>query len=107
MKGILFSHGLVIRQDSEVYRILDCKLDDFTVSVTTLHSKQSTKGHTHSQEEFYVILKGKPTLEIGSLSSVMNEYEVAVIPKDIFHKVINESNSDISFLCIFKDANGK
>ena len=94
-----------IVKDNETYILEDNNfLDHMTLSRTYLKPGQSTRGHSHdNQEEVYIFTE-------GSGKMIIEETEYDAVPGDTFlikagkfHRVVNNSDSDpCAFTCIFE-----
>jgi quercetin dioxygenase-like cupin family protein len=90
----------VIRDD-ERYLVKDLTLDGLTVSHTTLHPNQSTKGHSHPHREAYYFMTPADVL-IGSHWESVLPGDIRVVPSNYFHQVSNKSpTKDVEFYAIF------
>lgn len=107
----LFDIGGEVVKDNDVYLLKDnTRLKNLVVSSTTLHPGQETRGHDHpGQEEVYVFVSGQGRLQL--IHDDVHVYSINVGPNDVvqipdgwFHKVYNESDMDLYFVCVF---NGK
>lgn len=93
--------------NSDTYMIIDGKelpvLGGLTPSVTYLHKKQSTRGHSHDhQEELYVFVRAdNADMEVGKDMFRVYDGSVVAVPAGAFHKVKNYAESDCVFLAIF------
>jgi oxalate decarboxylase/phosphoglucose isomerase-like protein (cupin superfamily) len=91
-------------KSNDIYDIHDLKLNHLTVSTTRLHSGKETRGHTHpgDQEEIYICLEGSGKIIIGEVESSFEKGDLLAIESGEFHKVINDSETDLVFLCVFE-----
>ena len=92
---------LKIRKDNGTYRIVDYEGDDIVLSKTILHPHQSTTGHKHSHTEIYYFI-GSGIMQIGDDIETMNGGEFKFVSSSIFHRVSNNGNEDLEFLCTWR-----
>lgn len=85
------------------YDIYDLKLEHLTVSITVLHAKKETRGHSHENiEEVYMCLGGSGQIQIGEEKIPFKEKDFVTIPMGKFHRVFNNSAKDLVFMAIFE-----
>lgn len=96
-------NGTIIR-DTEVYVVEDNTfLNNLTLSKTTLHPEKRTSGHSHSGlEEVYFFEKGKGVMQINEKYFEVEQGDIVLIPDGAFHKVYNDSDEDLEFVCVFQ-----
>jgi len=95
--------GATVKDDA-VYTIIDnTELNALTVSTTTLHPRQETKGHCHQgMEEVYTFLSGIGVIEISGKPFPIEKGKTFTIPDGEHHKVFNTSDDeDLLFICVF------
>lgn len=102
--------GELVRSD-ERYDLYDASFEDgFTISMTILKPGRETRGHSHENQEAYLFLKGRGKLLLRSEDGEEVVHEVDanskpgqmfLIESNWFHKVINESDEDMIFVCLF------
>lgn len=95
--------GEVIR-NNETYIVEDntC-LSNLTLSKTTLHSGKCTTGHSHEGlEEVYFFKKGSGIMQLDENRFEVTEDSIVCIPSGAFHKVFNDSEEDLIFVCVFQ-----
>jgi quercetin dioxygenase-like cupin family protein len=92
----------IVRKKDDRYEIHDLHLDDFTLSITQLNQGQSTTGHSHNWEEAYYIIKGQGRILVGDAMHSIKAKDFILIPKGDFHRVYNNDDSKLVFLCIFR-----
>ena len=96
----------VIRDD-ERYLVKDLTLDGLTVSHTTLHPNQSTKGHDHPHREAYLFLTFAE-VRIGSQWQSVIPGDMRIVPGNMFHQVTNHSSTrDAEFYSFFQGQRGE
>jgi len=93
-----------IVKENEVYTVLDVsKLDNLVVSKTVLHPGKETCGHSHGgAEEVYFFMEGRGKMQLDEEKFNVNAKDIVLIPKGSFHKVFNNSKSDLVFVCVFE-----
>ena len=98
-----FKEDAELAKSDETYDIHDLKLEHLTVSTTTLHAGKETRGHEHAEkEEVYLCLEGSGTLQVGEETADFVKGDLVTIPLGAFHKVVNNSEGELVFLCIFE-----
>ena len=95
--------GEVIRQ-TEVYKVMDIKkLEHLVISMTVLHPKKETKGHSHEgKEEVYFFREGSGTMQLDEEKFGVKAGDAVLIPAGSFHRVFNPGDSDLVFVCVFE-----
>ena len=95
--------GGEIVKDTSVYTLKDnTHLKDLTVSSTMLRAKQMTNGHSHQgQEEVYYFTKGRGSMQIDDKTFPVEAGDVILIDAGEFHRVINDSDLGLHFVCVF------
>lgn len=101
-----FDIGGEIVKDNETYRLTDNKtLKNLVLSQTILHPGQQTRGHRHpGQEEVYFFVAGWGKMIVGDEDTEPFDVEfgdIILIPDGAFHRVINPSNKELIFNCVF------
>ena len=88
---------------NETYNVIDnTSLNGLIVSKTELHAGKETGGHNHSgQEEVYIFVRGSGIMKIDETMHVVKEGDVRLIYDGAFHKVINDNNEELYFVCVF------
>lgn len=97
--------GEVIK-DNETYRLSDNKLlKNLILSQTVLHRNQQTRGHRHAgQEEVYFFIRGHGKMIVGEETDApffVTAGDIVLIEDGVFHRVINDGESDLVFNCVF------
>ena len=95
-----------IVKDNEVYLLKDNKhLNNLVLSSTKLYRGQSTRGHRHpGQEEVYFFVQGYGEMIVGNEDDATFQVkpgDVVLIPDGAFHQVINNSDEELYFVCVF------
>ena len=90
-------------KDTDVYRIQDnTDLKQLVVSSTLLYPGKSTRGHTHAgQEEVYMFISGTGTMQLDKATFPVSSGDMILIQDGVFHKVSNDSDGDLYFVCVF------
>ena len=93
-------------KDNETYVLTDNKtLKNLVLSQTQLHAGQQTRGHRHpGQEEVYIFVSGSGLMIVGDETDAAFEVsagDIVLIPDGAFHRVINNTESDFVFNCVF------
>ncbi len=103
MKIKLNATDSTVVKSNEIYDVIDnTNLNNLVVSKTILHPGKETGGHNHSgQEEVYIFMKGSGKMVVGTETYIVNEGSIILIPDGDFHKVWNEGNEDLNFVCVF------
>ena len=101
--NILDIGGEVVKED-EKYVVKDnSMLKNLVVSSTDLKPGKSTSGHTHKgQEEVYHFVKGSGLMKIDEDTFPVQEGDVILIEDGRFHQVINDSDKNFYFVCVFE-----
>lgn len=95
--------GGEIVKDNETYVLKDNKfLKNLVLSSTLLKPNQNTRGHSHSgQEEVYYFVSGTGKMEIDNETFDVEAGDVVLIPDGSFHRVYNNTNNTLYFVCVF------
>ncbi len=103
MKYKIEDIGGDIVKSNETYILKDNKtLNNLVVSSTELHPHQSTRGHKHEgQEEVYFFISGIGTMQLDDTSFEVKSGDVVLIEDGVFHRVHNQSNTALYFVCVF------
>lgn len=92
---------LVRCDEADRYLVEDIKIPGATISKTTLYPGKSTRGHCHPHPELYYVISGEGNIIIGAEQLAAAPGTTAFVPGDSFHQVINCSNLNLVFLCIW------
>lgn len=99
--------GNLIR-DNEKYKIYDISFDNWRISMTKLHPKQSTTGHSHKESlEIYFFVDGNGKIQGDNETIEVKKDDIILIPRGEFHKVFNESDEELVFICVFEKYEGR
>ena len=95
--------GGEVVKDNETYLLKDNKtLNNLVVSSTDLNPGKETRGHKHEgQEEVYYFVSGAGEMVLGWDRFNVAGGDVVLIPDGMFHKVINNNDSPLYFVCVF------
>jgi len=95
--------GTVVKRDDR-YEVKDnTELKNLVVSSTRLHPGKSTSGHAHDgQEEVYQFVSGHGVMELDK--DIFNVYpgDVVLVKDGVFHRVRNDSEEELYFVCVFE-----
>lgn len=95
-------NGDVVKQDDR-YVVIDNKaLNNLVLSSTLLHPEKSTSGHMHAgQEEVYFFISGTGTMQLDEETFPVKAGDIVQIKDDAFHRVFNDGDTDLYFVCVF------
>ena len=94
--------GAVVKQDDRYIVKDNTALKNLVVSSTKLNPNKSTTGHRHAgQEEVYVFIKGKGQMELDHKIFDVCAGDTVLIEDNVFHKVHNNSDFMLEFICVF------
>ena len=97
--------GSIAKQDDRYVVKDNTTLKNLVVSSTRLFPGKQTTGHAHpGQEEVYIFVQGTGTMIVDhdSLDQFkVTKDDVVLIPDGAFHKVINDGDEDLYFVCVF------
>lgn len=100
--------SLRLAKTGEGYEVFDVPIDNLTFSVTRLHSKTHTKGHSHNEtDELYIVLSGRGTILLDENEDKLYPGDFIVIPRGVFHRSYNNGKDDLIFACIFAKYKGR
>ncbi len=100
--NILDIGGKVVKDDDRYLVKDNSKLNNLVVSSTDLRPGKSTSGHSHpGQEEVYHFVKGSGKMKIDDRVFPVTEGDVILIEDGQFHQVINNSDNNLYFVCVF------
>lgn len=99
-----FSSGGELIKNNEQYKLYDNTiLNNLIVSETQLRAGKSTNGHRHEgQEEVYIFTEGSGKMEIDYLEFDVKAGDVILIPDNAFHRVHNNGDFWLKFICVFQ-----
>jgi mannose-6-phosphate isomerase-like protein (cupin superfamily) len=94
--------GDVVKEDDRYIVKDNTMLKNLVVSKTRLAANKSTSGHRHSgQEEVYIFVKGSGTIELDYKMFDVTEGDTVLIEDNVFHKVYNNTDFGLEFICVF------
>lgn len=93
-----------IMRNNETYIVEDnTHLKNLTLSKTTLYPGKCTTGHAHpGLEEVYFFKSGEGEMELDESMFHVKAGDIVLIPDGAFHKVYNNSNDNLEFVCVFQ-----
>ena len=101
--NILDIGGKVVKDDDRYVVKDNSMLNNLIVSSTDLKPGKSTSGHNHpGQEEVYNFVKGSGLMKIDEDIFNVKEGDVILIEDGKFHQVINNSEENLYFVCVFE-----
>ena len=94
--------GEVVKQDDR-YVVKDNKLlNNLVLSSTKLNAGKSTTGHRHAgREEVYMFIKCEGQMELDHKIFDVKAGDIVLIEDNVFHKVHNNSDYILEFICVF------
>ena len=94
--------GSIVKED-ERYEVKDnTHLNNLVVSSTKLRAHKSTTGHRHAgQEEVYIFIKGSGQMELDHKIFDVTAGDTVLIEDNVFHKVHNNTDFMLEFICVF------
>ena len=103
MKVNIFDIGGKVVKNDEKYVVKDnSMLNSLVISSTDLKPGKSTSGLSHAgQEEVYHFVKGSGMMKIDEEVFDVKEGDVILIEDGKFHQVINNSEDNFYFVCVF------
>ena len=100
--NILDIGGEVVKNDDKYVVKDNSLLNNLIISSTDLKPGKSTSGHSHAgQEEVYNFVKGFGKMKVDNDVFSVKEGDVVLIEDGQFHQVINDSDSNLYFVCVF------
>jgi len=94
--------GKVVKEDDRYVVKDNTELKNLVVSSTRLNARKSTTGHRHAgQEEVYIFIRGKGKMELDHEIFEVHEGDTVLIKDNVFHKVHNDSDYVLEFICVF------
>tara|TARA_Y100000741_G_scaffold354640_1_gene329153 strand:- start:400 stop:729 length:330 start_codon:yes stop_codon:yes gene_type:complete len=100
--NILDIGGEVVKDDDKYVVKDNSALNNLVVSSTDLKPGKSTSGHSHpGQEEVYHFVKGSGMMKVDDEVFPVKQGDVILIEDGQFHQVINDSDKNFYFVCVF------
>jgi mannose-6-phosphate isomerase-like protein (cupin superfamily) len=94
--------GDIVKDDSRYIVKDNTKLTNLVVSSTLLSAKKSTTGHRHAgQEEVYMFVSGSGKMELDHKIFEVTAGDTVLIEDNVFHKVHNNTDFGLKFICVF------
>mgnify|MGYP001238488350 CR=1 FL=1 len=95
--------GGEIIKDNETYLLKDNKfLNNLVLSSTELKGHQQTTGHRHEgQEEVYFFISGTGFITVDEKEYDVGPGSVILIPDGAYHRVYNDTEESLYFVCVF------
>jgi mannose-6-phosphate isomerase-like protein (cupin superfamily) len=96
-------------RNNELYKVYDLpELEDIEISLTELHPKESTTGHSHEGiDEVYIFIQGKGVMEVGKKTIKVKAGDLVPVKAGAFHRVHNKGERNLSFWAIFEKYEGR
>ena len=103
-----FDVGGLLTKEDERYQVIDNNsLKNLVLSSTNLNPGHSTSGHKHSgQEEIYMFIRGSGDMTLiypddTEKSFPVSEGDIVLIEDGVHHRVFNNSDEKLYFVCVF------
>ncbi len=96
----------LIRKSSR-YSVYDLHLNKLVTSLTILHPKKETKGHSHDAEEVYLFIEGEGEIKLDKRKRKVKAGDILPIKKGVFHKVFNPHKEKFVFYSVFQKYPGR
>ena len=95
--------GGVVVKDNDTYLLKDnTHLNNLVISSTDLKPFKKTGGHSHTgQEEVYIFVSGSGVMKIDDGMFPVKAGDTILIEDGQFHQVINDTSSNLYFVCVF------
>ena len=94
--------GKVVKEDARYVVKDNTDLSNLVVSSTHLNAGKSTTGHRHAgQEEVYVFVGGSGQMELDHKIFDVTAGDTVLIHDNVFHKVHNNTDVGLKFICVF------
>ena len=94
--------GDVVKNDNRYIVKDNTMLNNLVVSSTMLSAKKSTTGHRHAgQEEVYMFVSGSGQMELDHNIFDVTAGDTVLIKDNVFHKVHNNTDVGLKFICVF------
>jgi mannose-6-phosphate isomerase-like protein (cupin superfamily) len=99
--------GVEVKNNTQYELTDNTLLNNLVLSKTRLRAKQSTTGHRHAgQEEVYFFIKGSGRMELDYKEFKVKAGDVILIEDNVFHRVHNDGDFFLDFICVFDGARG-
>ena len=94
--------GVVVKDDARYIVKDNTELNNLVVSSTMLSANKSTTGHRHAgQEEVYIFVSGSGQMELDHKVFDVTAGDTVLIEDNVFHKVHNNTDFGLKFICVF------
>ena len=103
--------GVLVKEDDRYIVKDNTDLNNLVVSSTNLNPGKQTTGHKHAgQEEVYIFVKGMGRMLLGTQDAdnttisedfAVKQGDVVLIEDGKFHRVVNDSEDELYFVCVF------
>ena len=94
--------GEVVKDDHRYIVKDNTLLNNLVVSSTMLSAKKSTTGHRHAgQEEVYMFVSGSGQMELDHKIFDVTAGDTVLIEDNVFHRVHNNTDIGLKFICVF------
>jgi mannose-6-phosphate isomerase-like protein (cupin superfamily) len=94
--------GDVVKNDNRYIVKDNTMLNNLVVSSTMLSANKSTTGHRHTgQEEVYIFVSGSGQMELDHKIFDVTAGDTVLIEDGVFHKVHNNTDFGLKFICVF------
>ena len=103
--------GILVKEDDRYIVKDNTDLNNLVVSSANLNPGKQTTGHKHAgQEEVYIFVKGMGRMLLGTQDGdnininedfAVKQGDVVLIEDGKFHRVVNDSENELYFVCVF------
>ena len=94
--------GVVVKDDHRYVVKDNTLLKNLVLSSTMLSANKSTTGHRHAgQEEVYMFISGSGQMELDHKIFDVTAGDTVLIEDNVFHKVHNNTDFGLKFICVF------
>lgn len=106
MKHRITDIGGKVAKEDDRYVVRDNQFGEkLILSSTELNPGKSTTGHSHAgQEEVYFFVLGEGKMQLDDETFDVKSGDVVTIKDGVFHRVFNESEEPLYFVCVFDGA---
>ena len=99
--------GALVKEDDRYVVKDNNDLKNLVVSSTDLNPGKQTTGHTHAgQEEVYIFVSGVGNMTLTYPDGKEENFavtngDIVLIEDDVHHRVFNNSENELYFVCVF------
>jgi len=94
--------GNLVKDNDQYFLYDNTTLSNLVLSKTKLWANKSTNGHKHEgQEEIYFFVKGRGIMQVDTTLFDVKEGDIILIEDGVYHRVFNESDTFLEFICVF------